>query len=99
MEYEAKIDIAKNDRLLRIRGFQGTCASSLKLLSMVLDDIKIYDMDIVHVGGTDSKEDHSRLSLKDAHLREIERLSNTVLRWREDRDSVTSETPKVLHCI
>ncbi|KAL8962331.1 MAG: hypothetical protein Q9183_005176, partial [Haloplaca sp. 2 TL-2023] len=95
VEYEAKIDIAKGDRLLRIRGFQGTCASSLKLLAMVLDDIKIYDMDIMHVGGTDSKGDCSHMSLKDAHLREIERLSNTVLRWSEDRDSVTSETRKI----
>ncbi|KAL8873622.1 MAG: hypothetical protein Q9174_000947 [Haloplaca sp. 1 TL-2023] len=88
VEYEAKIDITKSDRILRIGGFQSTCASSLKLLSMVLDDIKIHDLDIMHVGGTDSKGDGTRLPLKDAHLREIERLSNTVLRWREDRDSL-----------
>ncbi|KAL8719953.1 MAG: hypothetical protein Q9225_003101 [Loekoesia sp. 1 TL-2023] len=80
-EYDAKIDFLKIEPILRITANQATCVSTLKLLSMVLDEVACYEMPLGEDGDSDSKTVNHRSLLNDRLLREVEKLSNTVMRW------------------
>lgn len=94
-EYDAKIDVAKDENILRFTANQATCVSSLKMLSMVLDDINVHEMDVDAINSADSGTANLHTSLNDALFREIERLSSTVIRWRKPFDPAMSSPRKV----
>ncbi|KAI4252743.1 MAG: hypothetical protein LQ352_004099 [Teloschistes flavicans] len=95
-EYDAKIDCSRVEHILRITANAATCASSLKLLSMVLDDIVCHKYSL----GINSKSTRMPTAtnevFNDIQLREIERLSDTVVRWPQNDGGKIQHFPKLL---
>ncbi|KAI4247942.1 MAG: hypothetical protein L6R42_009452, partial [Xanthoria sp. 1 TBL-2021] len=79
-EYEAKIDLSKSEHIIRLTANQATCTSSVKLLLMVLNEIVCHEMDLKEDGSQGSTAKDYQFSPSDDALREIERLSSTVIR-------------------
>ncbi|KAL8683112.1 MAG: hypothetical protein Q9186_000926 [Xanthomendoza sp. 1 TL-2023] len=93
VEYDAKVDFSKAENTARLTANQATCTSSLKLLLMVLEEVTCHEVILNEVGGTRSKvADHQAL-FNGPLLREIERLSSTVIRWSKGGNA-TSPNPK-----
>ncbi|KAL8639597.1 MAG: hypothetical protein Q9228_003379, partial [Teloschistes exilis] len=93
-EFDAKIEIFKVEHILRITANSATCASTLKLLSMVLDDIACQKLSLVMNDKSNSTPTAFKDMFNDTLLREIERLSNTVIRWPQERTRA-SQYPKL----
>ncbi|KAL8714170.1 MAG: hypothetical protein Q9220_001899 [cf. Caloplaca sp. 1 TL-2023] len=81
VEFNAKIDTFKAGSLLRITANQATCASSLRLLLMILEDIACHDLNLEQDRSAISQETDDQARLNDSLLREVGQLCSTVVRW------------------
>ncbi|KAL8772983.1 MAG: hypothetical protein Q9209_002003 [Squamulea sp. 1 TL-2023] len=95
-EYEAKIEFSKPDGIIRLTANQAVCTSSLKLLLMVLDEVTCHQMDLKDKGSPEPDAQVHQLSVTDDALREIERLSNTVIRRFRRKHSAFPDPDKLL---
>ncbi|KAL8863567.1 MAG: hypothetical protein Q9178_000248 [Gyalolechia marmorata] len=95
-EYEAKIDFSKVESVIRLTANQATCTASLKLLLMVLEEITCYKMDLNEGGGPHKEAKDYQSVLNDDTLREIERLSSTVIRRSMRKHAAFPEPHKLL---
>ncbi|KAL8848877.1 MAG: hypothetical protein Q9221_006102 [Calogaya cf. arnoldii] len=96
VEYGAKIDFSKPEHVIRLTANQAICTSSLKLVLMVLDEITCHEMDLMENGTLESEaKDHQSLPNDDA-LREIGRLSSTVIRRPRNKHAAFPEPHKLL---
>ncbi|KAL9581340.1 MAG: hypothetical protein Q9212_003961 [Teloschistes hypoglaucus] len=75
-EFDARIEIFKVEHILRVTANSATCASSLKLLSMVLDDIGCQKLSLETNGKSSSTLTALKDMFNDILLREIGRLRN-----------------------
>ncbi|KAL8843969.1 MAG: hypothetical protein Q9176_001664 [Flavoplaca citrina] len=96
-EYEVKIDFSKSEHIIRLTANQAICSSSLKLLLMVLDDIVCNTMDLREDGSLESEAGNYLSLPNDDALREIERLSSTVIRRSKNKHAAYPEPHKVDH--
>ncbi|KAL8933154.1 MAG: hypothetical protein Q9216_006501 [Gyalolechia sp. 2 TL-2023] len=79
-EFDAKIDVSKAESVLRITANYATCVSALKFLSLILDEAGCYEMSIQDLSSSLLATNYRTL-LNDQLLREVEKLSSTVIRW------------------
>ncbi|KAL9596621.1 MAG: hypothetical protein Q9179_004560 [Wetmoreana sp. 5 TL-2023] len=96
VEYDAKVDFSKAESIIRITANQSTCAASLKMLTMVLDEIACYEMDLEVTDSAESTTAELHALLSDSLLREIERSSSTAIRWRQSGTRTTFSSRKIL---
>lgn len=93
-EFDAKIDISRVESILRITASQATCISTLKLLFLILDEIACHRMSIKEQVNSIFSATNYRTLLHDRLLREVERLSSTVIRWsRPNETHVAKDRP------
>ncbi|KAL8900569.1 MAG: hypothetical protein Q9207_005630 [Kuettlingeria erythrocarpa] len=95
-EYDVKIDFLKVVPVLRITSTQLPCVSTLKLISMVLDEIVCCELSLGSKGDSSLKSTAIRTQLNDRLLREIERLSGAVIRWPKRRGASEGNDDKLL---
>ncbi|KAL8689641.1 MAG: hypothetical protein Q9218_004727 [Villophora microphyllina] len=93
-EHDAKIDFSKGKGILRITANQPTCAASLKLLSMILADITCHTVSLDTKDGPNSTPTALYGLFNNALLREVERLTSTVIRWYQSDSSKEQRPPK-----
>ncbi|KAL8801496.1 MAG: hypothetical protein Q9182_004399 [Xanthomendoza sp. 2 TL-2023] len=96
VEYDAKIDFSKLENIARLTANQTTCASSLKLLLMVLDEVTCHEVTLNESGGLWPKAVDYQALFNDPLLREVERLSSTVIRWSKSGNATTPSPKKLL---
>ncbi|KAL9599362.1 MAG: hypothetical protein Q9219_003895 [cf. Caloplaca sp. 3 TL-2023] len=82
-EYDVQINFSKLEPILRITASQGTCISTLKLLSLVLDEVACHEMPLENSRVLGGALMNYRTLFNDGLLREIERLSSTMIRWAQ----------------
>ncbi|KAL8933900.1 MAG: hypothetical protein Q9211_005516 [Gyalolechia sp. 1 TL-2023] len=80
-EFDAKIDVLKAESILRITANHATCVSTLKFLSLMLDEVAYHETFLGELGNSVSTAVNYRTLLNDRLLREVEKLSNTAIRW------------------
>ncbi|KAL9001897.1 MAG: hypothetical protein Q9188_005157 [Gyalolechia gomerana] len=90
-EFDAKIDVSKAGSILRITANQATCVSTLKFLSLILDEAACYKMSLREQSNSVSTAVNYRTLLNDRLLREVERLSSTVIRWSRPTSAHVAE--------
>ncbi|KAL8763634.1 MAG: hypothetical protein Q9184_000634 [Pyrenodesmia sp. 2 TL-2023] len=95
-EYDVKIDFSKVVPVLRITSTQPTCISTLKLISMVLDEIACCEMPLRPIGDSKSRTTEYRTQLNDRLLSEIERLSSAVICWPKRHGARKGSDEKLL---
>ncbi|KAL8739103.1 MAG: hypothetical protein Q9181_000214 [Wetmoreana brouardii] len=96
VEYDAKIDFSKAESIIRITANQATCAASLKMLFLLLDEIVCHEMDLEVTDGAESTTADLHALLNDSLLSEIQRLSSTAIRWRQSDTRATFSSRKLL---
>ncbi|KAL8816909.1 MAG: hypothetical protein Q9223_004170 [Gallowayella weberi] len=96
VEYDAKIDFSKVENIARLTANQTSCASSLKLLLMVLEEVTCHEVTFNESGIPSSKAVDYQELFNGPLLREIERLSSTVIRWSKGGNATTPSPRKLL---
>ncbi|KAL8825763.1 MAG: hypothetical protein Q9170_007670 [Blastenia crenularia] len=94
-EYDAKIEFSRVDPILRITANEATCVSTLRLLSLVLNQVACYEMPLGEDASPTATNIDYRTLLNDRLLREVERLSSTVIRWMGPPNAAISSTEKL----